>query len=562
MGVRTHQNFQGEQTLTETVIFTDTQIPSSTTATHTPIFSETPIFSPAPEDQTPTLLNSPLPTNTITPIPLVYPALRGSFESDEVLVKLRSSTSIEKLNNCLGGLGFQIEMEIDELNVLVLQIQDGQVARSLALLNSCAGVKYAEPNYLASIADTIPNDPGFGSQYGLISIRAPQGWDLSTGSSAVIIAIIDSGVDLSHPDLASKITAGYDFVNNDTIPQDDFGHGTHVAGIAAATGNNGTGVTGVSWGARIMPIKVLNAAGNGTFANVAAGIIWAVDNGAQVINLSLGGNTSSLVLQDAVNYAYSNGVVLVAASGNTGSGVILYPAAYPHVIAVGAVDNTNNHAGFSNFGPEMDLMAPGVSIYSTIPGGYGLNSGTSMAAPYVSGLAAILRGYPGGFSPDAIEFEMESTALDLGIAGRDNLYGYGLIQLDYAIQLVYFPPTSTLSPTSTSVADVLGNQLPPVFNNGPALAWTSTPTLTQTPSLSLTSTGISPSTLTYTTMTQVEDGSEVYALDTPKATPGSVFSYYYTPCLGILFILLGLWLFYITGRKRVRSRANKRTIKM
>ena len=126
---------------------------------------------------------------------------------------------------------------------------------------------------MASIADTIPSDPNWSLQYGLVNIRAPQGWDYSTGSAAVTIAIIDSGVDLSHADLAAKIVPGYDFVNGDSIPQDDNGHGTHVAGIAAASGNNGIGVAGVSWGARIMPVKVLNAGGNGSFADVAAGII-------------------------------------------------------------------------------------------------------------------------------------------------------------------------------------------------------------------------------------------------------------------------------------------------
>ena len=153
-------------------------------------------------------------------------------------------------------------------------------------------------------------------------------------------------------------------------------------------------------------------------------LFWATDNGAQVINLSLGGASSSTTLQDAVNYAYGKGVLLVAAAGNTGSNFVLYPARYPNVIAVGAVDNTNNHAGFSNFGPELDLVAPGASIYSTVIGGYGYKSGTSMAAPYVSGLAAILRGYPLDIPRLRSLLEMESSALDLGVPGFDNLYGY------------------------------------------------------------------------------------------------------------------------------------------
>ena len=146
-----------------------------------------------------------------------------------------------------------------------------------------------EPDYPVQALDTFPNDPSFASQYALTAIHAPQGWDISTGSSSVTIAILDSGVDLNHLDLAGKILQGYDFVNNDNVPFDDYGHGTHVAGIAAALGNNGLGIAGVSWGARILPVKILDASGNGSYSNVATGIIWATDQGAQIINMSLGG---------------------------------------------------------------------------------------------------------------------------------------------------------------------------------------------------------------------------------------------------------------------------------
>ena len=300
-------------------------------------------------------------------------------------------------------------------------------------------MQYIEPNYLVRIADTIPYDPGWGYQYGLININAPQGWDLNTGTAAVTIAIMDTGVDLTHPDLAAKIVPGYDFVNDDAIPQDDHGHGTHVAGIAGAITNNTTGVAGVSWGARIMPVKVLDNAGSGTYADVAAGVIWAADQGAQVINLSLGGDVSSSTLENAINYAYGKGVTIVASSGNDGSSFVLYPARYPPVIAVGATDSNNNYASFSNYGLEVDLAAPGVAIYSTWIGGYNYDSGTSMAAPFVSGLAAILSGMHENSSPDTIAWEMQSTALDLGPAGVDPYFGHGLIQIDQAIQLA-LPP--------------------------------------------------------------------------------------------------------------------------
>ena len=212
--------------------------------------------------------------------------------------------------------------------------------------------------------------------------------------------------------------------------------------------NNRVGIAGISWGARIMPIKVLNAYGNGSFADVAAGIAWAADHGAQVINLSLGGTSPSSVLEDAVNYAYGRGVILVAAGGNMGSNSVLFPAAYPHVIAVAATDGSNKKANFSNFGPEIDVAAPGVSIYSTVIGNvFGYMSGTSMSTAYVSGLAAILRGILNNSNPDKIAQEIETTSLDLGVRGWDEQYGYGLIQLDAAIQFALTSTTPVLTPT-------------------------------------------------------------------------------------------------------------------
>ncbi|RPI86795.1 MAG: peptidase S8, partial [Chloroflexi bacterium] len=345
--------------------------------------------------------------------------LRGEFVPGEVVVRFRNRASKKSIEQCIQSVHASVTSEIDELNTLVLSVPEGRVAESLYHLQSCSDIRYAEPNYTMHIADVYPSDPGWGNQYGLVRIRAPQGWELATGSSSVTIAIVDTGIDRTHPDLAGKLVAGIDIANGDTNPQDDHGHGTHVAGIAAALSNNGRGVAGVSWGARLMPVKVLNAAGSGSQANVAAGIVWATDHGAQIINLSLGSRDESLdasgfpVLKDAVDYATSAGVIVVAAAGNGGGNSVMYPAAYPNVIAVGATDSSNTRAGLSNYGPEIDLCAPGISIFSTVPGGYSSSSGTSMAAPFVSGLASILLGIPGNGSPAAVTGQMQNTALDL-----------------------------------------------------------------------------------------------------------------------------------------------------
>jgi subtilisin family serine protease len=335
-------------------------------------------------------------------------------------------------------------------------------------------VRYAEYDGLVQALDVFPNDPGFQYQYGLINIRAPQGWAISTGSSIVTIAVIDSGVDATHPDLVAKLLPGYDFVESDNIPQDEYGHGTHVSGIAAASSNNGMGVSGVSWGAQILPVRVLDAGGNGSYATLAAGIIWAVDHGAQILNLSLGGTAPNSTLLNAVNYATDRGALIIAASGNDGSGNLRYPARYPVVVSVGSTNSINQRSGYSNYGTGLDLMAPGESIYSTNPGGgYGFRTGTSMSTPFVSGLAAILWGMSGYGSALSVETAMEKTALDLGNPGWDGEYGYGLIQMDAALLYGTNPPHPHKTPTSPSLYG---------YYVGP----TETPSISPSPTITLT----------------------------------------------------------------------------
>jgi len=429
---------------------------------------------------------------------------------------------------------------------MVLKINSRDISSVYSHILNCSGVLYVEPNFLLQAADTVPNDPNWGVQYGMINIRAPQGWDLTTGSAAVTIAIVDTGVDQGHLDLAGKLVAGYDFVNNDNDAQDDNGHGTHVAGIAAAISNNGAGIAGVSWGARIMPVKVLNDKAGGSYSNVAQGVIWAVDHGAQVINLSLGGYSPSSVMEDAINYAHSKGIVVVAAAGNAGNNFVLYPARYLNVIAVASTNSSNNWAG-SNYGPEIDLAAPGLLIYSTTIGSYDYKSGSSMAAGFVSGLASILMGIPGNISPDEIEFQMESTALDVEFAGWDDYTGAGLIQMDAAIQLAW-PPTQMPDdnkPTTSTKPGFIPEQAAP----------TNTPTPTWTQS-SLTPSGTRTNTPTVTSiLTNAKNPTNTKSADLMEnevEAQADNNSYAYTlPCIGILFILLGaIWVWLFTQRRK------------
>lgn len=374
------------------------------------------------------------------------PAYGYEYQADGLIVKYKTSVTPTQAQVVNSKHKVMTETTINRINAQSVTVNDLMpVELKVQELKSDPAVEYVEPNYQRSISITSPNDSYYNSyQWNLPKIKADYVWDIQKGGSNVVIAIIDTGVSLSHPDLAGKLVAGYDAVAHDGDPSDENGHGTHVAGIAAAITNNGVGVAGVSWNSRIMPVRVMDAAGNGWDSDIAEGIIWAADNGADVINLSLGGASSSpQTLQIAVNYANARGVTVVAAAGNIPNGAITYPAACANVIGVAATDSNDNRASFSNYGYFVDVAAPGVSIRSTfwntdptqwpIGNAYADGSGTSMASPHVAGLAALLLSeYPSSTTAQ-IERAIEATAVDLGTPGRDNYYGYGRIDAMAAI---------------------------------------------------------------------------------------------------------------------------------
>jgi subtilisin family serine protease len=264
-------------------------------------------------------------------------------------------------------------------------------------------------------------------------VGATSSWEISTGDP-VKVGVIDTGIDLSHPDLKDNIKGGYNVIYPWKSPNDDNGHGTHVAGIIAAL-NNSIGVVGVGPKIDLYAIKVLNASGSGYLSDVIQGLGWAVEHGIQVVNMSLGTDQDVQSFHDAIKNAYNAGVTIVAAAGNSG-GAVSYPAAYSEVIAVSATDENNQIASWSSRGPEVDLAAPGVDIYSTYKGStYKTLSGTSMAAPHVTGAAALIidKGKCGTCTPDEIRQRLQQTASDLGDPGTDNLYGAGLVNVYKAL---------------------------------------------------------------------------------------------------------------------------------
>lgn len=299
--------------------------------------------------------------------------------------------------------------------------------------------------------------------YDMNIIDAPEMWGNIGGfckpGEGVVVAVIDTGVDLDHPDLLANLVPGATFISGTSTPDDDEGHGTHVAGSVAAAMND-VGMIGVAPFAKIMPVKVLSASGSGTVSGVAAGIRWAADNGAKVINLSLGGSSFTSVQQDAVNYATAKGVLVIAAAGNCGHPVgwqanncpgwnsISYPAAFDNAMAVASTANFDVHSTFSTQASYVEIAAPGSSIYSTVPGGgYGTASGTSQAAPHVAGLAAAIWSRNPSLTNTQVRQILNSTAVDLGAPGRDIYFGYGRIQaLDAVLQSLNVTSLSDLSP--------------------------------------------------------------------------------------------------------------------
>ncbi|TCP58233.1 thermitase [Tumebacillus sp. BK434] len=347
--------------------------------------------------------------------------------SDQIIVKFKAGKS-DVSAAVASNAGANVKKSLKNGDK-VLKVKNGKASEALAKLQADPNVEYAEIDHVMSI-NVTPNDPSYASQYHLPKIQAPQAWDYQKGSTAVKIAIVDTGVDLTHPDLSGKIIAGYNFVSGNTNANDDQGHGTHCAGIATASTNNSKNGAGVDWNARIMPVKVLNSAGSGYTSDIIDGVYWAADHGANVISMSLGGGAFSSTFQTAINYAWSKGAVIVAAAGNNGNTAVQYPANYSNVLSVAATTSTDAKASFSTYGTWVDIAAPGNAIYSTARGG-GMTtmSGTSMATPVVAGVAGLVWArYGTSASPATIVNKINSTADKITgtgsywINGRVNAY--------------------------------------------------------------------------------------------------------------------------------------------
>jgi subtilisin family serine protease len=324
---------------------------------------------------------------------------------------------------------------LPKLRAVVVRLPASRRGAALRALRRSRAVRYAQPQRRLHALESPQPDPGRAQQWGLDAVGIGAAWTVTRGAG-IVVAVVDTGV-APAPDLAGRLLPGWNVIAGSDASADDNGHGTHVAGTIAEVEGNGLAESGVAPEASILPVKVLDAEGTGSDVDVAAGIVWAADHGARVINLSLGGGESSLVLADAVGYARRKAVVIVAAAGNDG-GAVGVPARLAGVLAVGAIDVALVRAPFSAGGRELDLVAPGVAILQQTldgAGGYADRSfsGTSMATPHVAGIAALVLAAGRANTPVGVARVLARTALDLGVAGKDTAYGAGLVRADAAL---------------------------------------------------------------------------------------------------------------------------------
>lgn len=359
--------------------------------------------------------------------------------------------------------GAKVSRRIESIHVSILELPEPALDQVARRLTESGKFTFIERDFTGRGA-VLPNDPSFVSQWHLTKVEAPAAWTIATGSTTIPIAIIDSGVDGAHPDFAGKLISGWNFLGGNTNTADVLGHGTAVAGVAAASTDNGVGVAGVGWKTPVMPLVVLNASDYAAYSDVAKAITYAADHGVRVINVSIVGTTASSVLQSAVNYAWDKGALVFAAAGNNGTSALTYPAACARVIAVGSTEKTDVRSSFSNYGSWITLSAPGNYILTTNRGGgYGQWYGTSFASPIAAGVAALVLSVRPAMDRDTLLNILQQNSDDLGTLGFDNSFGYGRVNAYKAVNAAMAissditpPQVSIDSPVSgTTVAGVV-----------------------------------------------------------------------------------------------------------
>jgi len=340
-------------------------------------------------------------------------ATTTEYDPGRIAVTVDRRASPRQVAAAFAGAGVELEQAVRQIHAYLVRVAPERQAAAVRALRASPVVVRAGPDVIAHALDTTPNDSEWPLQTGLRVVGLPRAWDTSRGSSALVVAVVDTGVDANQPDLRGALVPGVNLIDPTAPPRDDHGHGTAVAGVVAARANNGQGMAGVCWFCLIMPVKVLDSGGSGDDLRIAAGIVWAVDHGARVINLSLGGPGSTPELEAALAYASHKGAIAVAAAGNSGTTLPFYPAADVNALSVAATTTTDHPYTWSNYGPWVDVAAPGCNVAPARGGGYGVFCGTSSATPIVTGLAALVLSAHPGATPAVIQGAIERSGAPL-----------------------------------------------------------------------------------------------------------------------------------------------------
>jgi subtilisin family serine protease len=351
---------------------------------------------------------------------------------NELLVQTFPGADPDGLAALYDRAGVQVAQTIPEIELTVLRAEPEELESAARQLASSGLLENLQRNYVYE-ASLVPDDPQYGLQVHLPQIGAPEAWEQTIGSEDMLIALVDTGVQADHPDLADRIAGGWNVYDDNSDFGDAMGHGTAVAGVIAAVADNELGVAGVTWNNPILAIRAADKEGTSTSRHLAAGILYAVGQGARIINISFAPLQSNSIVKSAAVNAANRGSLVVMSAGNSGR---TYPAiGYDQSLFVGAITATDQLASFSDEGPFVDLVAPGSAIRSTaLNGGYRLSSGTSFSAPIVTGVAALAWSVNPDLSPSLIRGILASTAKDLGIQGEDDSYGHGAVQASEAIE--------------------------------------------------------------------------------------------------------------------------------
>jgi Subtilase family/Fervidolysin N-terminal prodomain len=403
-------------------------------------------------------------------------APRGSSSTSipgQLLVKPRAGVAADAFGRALDRAGAEQLKVIGGLGVRLVHIDASNRKAALSSLRGAAAVAYAEPNGVTPPADVIPNDALWVNQWSQPKTHTTRAWDVTTGSSAVKVAILDSGVDPAQPDLQANLLPGRDFFNNDSNPSDDYGHGTQVAGVAAGRSGNGIGIASYCGGCSILPVKITGSDGYASWSAMASGITWAADQGAKVINLSFAGGSGSTTVRDAIAYAHDRGAIVTASAGNYSSSSPTYPAAYPGALAVASTNGNDALESYSNYGSWVQLAAPGCNYgtgRTTSSSLFGNFCGTSSAAPAVAGIAALAFSYAPSATNNQVEQALKSSAVPVG-----SFVNYGRVDAWGALTALGASAAADTAPLNNAAPMIVGSNTGPLTTapQPGQLLWTS-----------------------------------------------------------------------------------------